>query len=733
MKLLLKYLKPFTIGILLSLAFLFVQSRLELRLPNYMSDIVNVGIQQSGITSATPKAFSVNSFRLMSVFMTEQEKEIIQGSYQLVEKGNAQYSKKYPIVKKENLYIMKKSANVKKTDPIFASASLTMMEFFKSANKETSKEKEADLSTADFSLIYKQLPMLEQLPSSAFQQAREASLKLSDHLGKQIAIHLTKSFYQEIKVDVDAIQTNYIINKGIMMLGVALLGGCLSILVSYNASKIAAKTARHLRRDVFSKVTSFTNDEYDRFGASSLITRTTNDITQVQQIIFLGIRIVCYAPMMGIGGILMALEKSNSMSWIIALACALIVLLIVGVFVVAMPKFKLMQIFIDKLNLVARENLNGMMVIRAFGREQFEEGRFNKANEDLAKNTLFIGRIMAVMMPIITFIMSAVVLLIVWVGAHKISESTMQIGDMMAFMQYTMQIIMAFLMITMMFIFLPRASVSIKRIKEVLDTEPSIKDPINEEAFQPAKRGWIEFNNVSFKYKGAEEDVLHNVSFKAKPGTITAIIGSTGSGKSTLVNLIPRFYDVSSGQIRVNGVDVRHVHQHTLRNVIGYIPQKGMLLSGTIASNLKYGKKEATMEEVIEAAEVAQAKTFIESLDEQYEAPIAQNGSNVSGGQKQRLSIGRALVKKPDIYIFDDSFSALDFKTDIKLRRALKQYIQHGTIILVAQRISTIMHADNIIVLAKGIIVGSGKHEQLLKTCPTYYEIATSQLSKEEL
>ena len=450
-------------------------------------------------------------------------------------------------------------------------------------------------------------------------------------------------------------------------------------------------------------------------------------------LLMMGIRMICYAPIMGIGGVIMALRKSSSMSWIIALACVLLICLIMVVFVVAMPKFKLIQKLIDRLNLVSRENLNGLMVIKAFGTEEFERNRFDKSNRDLTRVNLFVNRVMVFMMPAMNLIMNGVMLLIVWIGSHQIAQSSMQVGDMMAFMQYSMQIIMSFLMISMMFIMVPRAAVSGDRISEVLETEPSIKDPGSPKPFLDSRKGYIEFKNVSFRYHGADNDVLEDITFTARPGETTAFIGSTGSGKSTLVNLIPRFYDVTSGEILVSGVNVKDVNQHDLHDQIGYVPQKGVLLSGTIDSNLKYGDKDASEEDVMAAATVAQAMEFISQKDEGFESPIAQGGSNVSGGQKQRLSIARALVKKPCIYIFDDSFSALDFKTDAALRSALKKYTGDSTVLIVAQRVSTIMNAEQIIVLDDGRIVGKGTHSELLENCPTYYEIAASQLSKEEL
>ncbi len=731
MKLIIKYLKPFTIGVILSLAFLFIQARMDLSLPNYMSDIINVGIQQGGITEAAPKVVSENGYRLMTVFMTSSDKQVVAANYKLIKMGDISYTKTYSLVKTSNIYVLKNKTNILALNKIFGHATATMMNFARDMNKTPTTG--SNTTAVDFKKIYLLLPTLEKLPTTAFDKSRTEADKLQVSLQNQMATSLTKKFYQEAGVNTDAIQTDYIVNKGLMMLVLALVGGISAVVVGFYASRIAARVAQNMRHDVFEKVTSFANTEFEQFGASSLITRTTNDITQVQSLVFLGIRILCYAPILGIGGVMMALQKSNSMSWIIALAIMLLIGVIIAVFIIAMPKFKVMQKLIDKLNLVARENLSGILVIRAFGSEKFEEKRFNKANTELADNGLFIGRVMALMMPIVTLIMSLVILLIVWVGSHQIANSTMQIGDMMAFMQYTMQIIMAFIMITIMFIMVPRAAVSLKRIKEVLDTDASIKDPIEPKEFIESKRGLVEFKNVTFKYKDADENVLCNISFTAKPGKTTAFIGSTGSGKSTLVNLIPRFYDVNKGKILVNGVDIKDVKQATLHDVIGYIPQKGVLLSGTIDSNIRYGKKDATIDEMNEASVVAQASDFINKLKNKYDAPIAQAGANVSGGQKQRLSIARALVKKPDIYIFDDSFSSLDFKTDANLRLALKKYTKAGTVLIVAQRISTIMNADQIIVLNQGKIVGSGTHKELLKSCPTYLEIATSQLSKEEL
>jgi len=499
------------------------------------------------------------------------------------------------------------------------------------------------------------------------------------------------------------------------------------------SSRIAAGVARNLRNDVFAKVQSFSNEEFDKFSTASLITRTSNDITQMQMVLTMGIRMVFYAPFMGIGGVFMALQKSASMSWIIAAAVVFLIGVILVVFSIVMPKFKLMQKLIDRLNLVSRETLNGLMVIRAFGTDDFEKGRFDDANRALTQNTLFVNRVMTFMMPVMMLVMNGITLLIIWVGAHHVAEAQMQVGDMMAFMQYAMQILMSFMMISMMFIFLPRAAVSARRIAEVLDTAPSITDSENPVHISDGVRGTVEFKNVNFRYRGAEEDVLHDVSFTARPGETTAFIGSTGSGKTTLVSLIPRFYDATGGQVLVNGVDVRDLSQQALRGHIGYIPQKSVLMSGTIGSNIGYGVPDASQQEIETAAEVAQALSFIKEKPGGFESEIAQGGANVSGGQRQRLSIARALAVRPDIYIFDDSFSALDFKTDAALRQALREHTGDSAVIIVAQRVSTILNADRIHVLEGGRVVGSGTHRELLKTCPTYYEIASSQLSEEEL
>jgi ATP-binding cassette subfamily B protein len=520
---------------------------------------------------------------------------------------------------------------------------------------------------------------------------------------------------------------------GLRMLLVAFFGGMASILVGFLSARIATGVARNMRRDVFNKIESFSSNEFDKFSTASLITRCTNDVMQMQMLLTMGLRMICFAPIMGIGGIVMAVSKSPSMSWILAIAVVALFGLILVTMAVATPKFKIIQKMVDKLNLVSRENLSGLMVIRAFATRDYEKQRFSAANEDLTNIGLFINRIMSLMMPMMTIIMNGISLLIIWVGAHRIAASSIQIGDMMAFVQYAMQVLMSFMMISMMFFMIPRAAVSAARISEVLETGLSIVDPPNPKIFPADKQGLVEFQHVHFRYHGAEEDALNDISFTALPGQTTAIIGSTGSGKSTIANLALRFYDVSRGQILVDGVDVREVSQKALRSKIGYVPQKGVLLSGTIAFNLRYGKRDAGNDEVEKAAMVAQASDFIEERDGRFDSPIAQGGANVSGGQKQRLSIARALVKKPEIFIFDDSFSALDFKTDAALRRALKENTENTTVIVIAQRVSTIMNAEQILVLDEGRIVGRGTHRQLLAECKEYFEIASSQLSKEEL
>ncbi|HZW49374.1 MAG TPA: ABC transporter ATP-binding protein [Bacillota bacterium] len=738
-----KYLKPFLISLALAILLLFGQATTDLNLPNYMSDIVNVGIQQNGIEHATPDAISPAGLKLMTTFMVDSEKALVSENYTLMSTvdlntaGKA-YLTVYPKAGTQ-LYIKKSVDETTSTnlDSAFGTSTWTLINVMKDLSTQpgavSTTGTSTDLQNVDITKLYLMQPMLDNLPKSVITAAHEKALESDSSILKQSGILLAKIFYTEIGADAGAMQNAYIVHIGLLMLLIAFLGGTASILVSLLSSRIAAGVARNLRRDIFNKIQDFSNNEFDKFSTASLITRCTNDITQIQQLLMMGIRIICYAPIMGIGGVMMAISKSSSMSWIIAAAVTTLVGMIMVITSIALPKFKIIQKLVDRLNLVSRENLSGMMVIRAFGTQKYEQQRFETANQDLTATNLFVNRIMVFMMPAMMLIMNATTLTIVWVGAHQIAESSMQVGDMMAFMQYAMQIIMSFLMISMMFIFVPRAAVSADRIAEVLETENSVLDTQNPREFDPDKKGLVEFKGVHFRYHNAEEDALEDITFTAKPGETTAIIGSTGSGKSTIANLMLRFYDVTEGQICIDGVDLRDVRQKELRAKIGYVPQEGVLFSGTIGSNLRYAKKEASEEEIETAAKIAQALDFVREKPDGFNSTIAQGGSNVSGGQKQRLSIARALVKEPEIFIFDDSFSALDFRTDAALRKALKQYIGYSTVIVIAQRVSTIMNAEQIIVLDDGRIVGMGTHQELLKTCAQYLEIASSQLSKEEL
>ncbi|GAB6118733.1 ABC transporter ATP-binding protein [Thermoanaerobacter brockii subsp. lactiethylicus] len=735
-----KYLKPYVLLLFLAVFFIFVQAMSDLSLPDYMSKIVNIGIQQGGITNAVPEAIRKSQMDKLLLFVTPEEKEEILKDYTLVDKSSADYNKyvkKYPILSKEPVYVLKNidSSEIDKINLALGKAWLTVtgIEQAKANAKNGSIEFNGKEIPANVDLF----TVMSQLPEEQLLQIRDEMNKkfasLGDNMIIQAAVMAVKNEYKAIGINTDRIQTNYILHTGFIMLLITGLSALSTILVAFFGSRIAAAVARDLRRDLFVRVESFSNAEFDKFSTASLITRTTNDITQIQMLLVIMIRMVFYAPIMGIGGVFRALSKSVSMSWIIALAVIVLLGIILVLYSIAMPKFKLMQKLIDRLNLVTRENLSGIMVVRAFNNQKFEEERFDKANQDITKVGLFVNRAMAFMFPSMMLVMNGITLLIVWVGAHQIQNSSMQVGDMMAFMQYAIQIISAFLMLSMLFIMIPRASVSAERIAEVLATEPSIKDPQNPKQFNEDMAGSIEFKNVSFKYPGAEEYALKDINFKVLPGQTVGIIGKTGSGKSTLVNLILRFYDVTEGQVLVDGVDVREVRQEDLRSRIGYVPQKSWLFSGTIKSNLKYGNDQATDEEVKEAAEIAQAMEFINEKTKKFDSEIAQGGTNVSGGQKQRLSIARALVKKPEIYIFDESFSALDFKTESALRKALRERLKSSTVIMVSQRVSTLLHADQIIVLEEGKIVGIGKHKELLKNCQTYREIALSQLSEEEL
>ena len=741
MKVIMKYLKPFAGTILVSLLILFGQAIGELSLPNLMSDIVNTGIQNGGVEQEAPEALPAEGFALMTLFMDEEDKETFQNSYQLIEGGAAEaeaYSAEFPESQETDIYVLDETDQEKLSslESIFSKASYSFVTFMQEMGGQqggtAAVDAESGFENVDLDQLYALVPQLQQLPQEAFTASMDVADAAEPMLYSQIGILFTKLFYQDLGADMDALQNQYIMTKGAQMLAIAVAVSVASVAVAYFSSRIAAKVSGRMRRDVFAKVESFSNTEFDNFSTASLITRTTNDVQQIQQLITIGIRMLCYAPILATGGLIMAIDKSVSLAWTIAVAVIALIGIMMSILSIAMPKFKVLQSLTDRLNLVSRENLSGMMVIRAFGNEPFEENRFNDANEDYTYTNRFVQRLMSLLMPAMMLVMNGVSLLIIWFGSQQVADSALQIGDMMAYIQYVMQIIMAFLMISMMFIFLPRASVSATRIGEVLDTDLSITDP-NDAQPSLKNEGLITFKDVSYHYPKASENVLNNISFTARPGETTAIIGSTGSGKSTLINLIPRFYDVTDGAIEIDGIDIRKMTQADLRANIGYVPQKGMLFSGNIVSNIAYGKDDASTDEIMKALEVAQAKNFVSEMEDGIETAIAQGGGNVSGGQKQRLSIARALVKKAPIYIFDDSFSALDFKTDAALRSALDAYTDNATVLIVAQRISTIMDAEQIIVLDKGRIVGIGTHDALMKNCETYQEIAKSQLSEEEL
>jgi len=742
---LLKYLKPYLLLILIAIALLFVQANADLALPDYLSKIVNIGIQQGGVPDAIPEAIRQTEMNKLTIFMSAEDKTRMLSDYTLVDKNTPAYAadvKLYPVLAQEPVYVRNNITSAESTwlNPVMGKSFL-IVSGIKQVMADPAK---ASALATSMGFDISRLPtgvdiftVLGQLPAAQLSQLGSTFdskfTALGDRMIIQAAAAPIKAEYIALGMDTGKLSSNYTIHIGMLMLLVTLLSGTCTILVGYLAAQTAAGLARDLRRNVFQRVESFSSTEFDKFSTASLITRSTNDITQIQMVVIMMMRMVFYAPIIGIGGVIRAIGKSANMWWIIALAVVVLLGLILTVFMIALPKFKIIQSLIDRLNLVTRENLSGMMVIRAFNMQSFEETRFDKANKDVTSNLLFINRIMVVMMPVMMMVMNGVTLLIIWVGAHQVAQSSMQVGDMIAFMQYAMQIVFAFLMLAMMFIILPRAAVAGDRIADVLETEPAIKDPQDPKHFYKPFKGMVEFRNVSFHYPGAEEDVLHNISFTAQPGQTTALIGTTGSGKSTIVSLIPRFYDVSEGAIFVDGIDIREVTQHDLRDQIGYVPQKGMLFSGTIESNLLYGDENASAEELKLAADVSQASEFIFTNPDGMQTEVAQGGMNVSGGQKQRLSIARALVKKPCIYIFDDSFSALDFKTDAALRKALKEHTGSSTMFLVTQRIATIKNAEQIIVLDEGKIVGKGTHEELMTDSEVYRGIALSQLSMEEL
>jgi len=738
-------LKPYLALILLTIVLLFVQANADLALPDYLSKIVNNGIQQGGVENAVPHAIRQSEMNRLFLFTSAEEKTLIANSYSLVDQNSPeydQYVKEYPTLVNEAIYVRKDldQAQINQLNPVMAKSFLVVYTIQQAMTDPSKAALLAQGSQFDLSKLPPGMDLFTALGMMPAQQLskmtaaiNEKFATLGDSMINQMAVGAVKAEYEALGINGNKLQTDYILRTGGMMLLISLLGGACTVATGLLAARTAAGAARDIRKGVFKKVESFSSTEFDKFSTASLITRTTNDVTQVQMVIFMIMRMVFYAPIIGVGGVIRAIGKGASMWWIIAVAVVALLSLILIVFAIALPKFKIMQTLVDRLNLVTRENLSGMMVIRAFNKQEYETRRFDKANRDLTDTSLFIARVMVTMMPVMMLIMNGLSLLIIWVGAHQVAESTMQVGDMMAFMQYAMQIVFAFLMLSMMFIFLPRASVSGGRIADVLETKTVINDQPVPQGFHEPFVGRVEFRNVTFRYPDAQDDVLHNITFTAEPGQTTAIIGSTGCGKSTVINLIPRFYDVTEGAVYVDGTDVRQIRQSDLRDKIGYIPQKGLLFSGTIESNLLYADKNASREVLEEAVDIAQASEFILTSPEGFAAEIAQAGANVSGGQKQRLAIARALVKKPPIYIFDDSFSALDYKTDSALRRALKEKTENSTLLIVTQRVATIKNAEQIIVLDEGRVVGFGKHRDLLENCETYREIAFSQLNKEEL
>lgn len=770
MKKLFRFLRPYSGSVLMILIVLMVQAYCDLSLPTYTSDIVNVGIQQSGITEKVPDEIAKEDLEHLLLFVPSAQQKTVQEAFEESQKSYDYDGKVLALkesVKEEQeeelasvlavpmmmvsgidsgsdtAVQMEEEMRQKMKEQMQAAAQEQMqaaaqgqMQAVPQAQMqaEVQSQTETKLPDVDSMTLYEMIGMMDpKQRDPMIDQMEEQMAKLPETMTEQAATVYVKAAYEKIGLDTGKMSSSYIMQTGAKMLGLAALGMLASILVGLMASKVAAGIGQGLRRDVFQKVVGFSNAEFDKFSTASLITRSTNDIQQIQLLMVMLLRMVLYAPIMAAGGVWKVFNTNVDMCWIIGLGILMILLVVIALFVLVMPKFEIVQNQIDRLNLVSREILTGLPVIRAFGTQEYEEERFDGANKDLTKTNLFVNRAMTFMMPMMMLIMNAVTVLIVWVGGHSINDGAMQVGDMMAFIQYTMQIIMSFLMICMISVMLPRAAVSAERVDEVLKSQTLIHDPKEAKTFSKEGKGEVCFDHVSFRYPGAEEYVLEDISFTAKPGETTAFIGSTGSGKSTLVNLIPRFYDVTEGKIMIDGEDIREVTQHDLREKIGYVPQKGVLFSGNVASNILYGNPDGTQEEMEEAAKIAQATEFIEHKKKRYQSPISQGGANVSGGQKQRLSIARAIAKHPEIYIFDDSFSALDYKTDVTLRKALKEKTADSTVLIVAQRISTILQAEQIIVLDNGKVVGKGTHKELLKNCEAYYQIASSQLSEKEL
>lgn len=761
MKNLFKYAASYWKAMIAIVLILVVQAYCDLSLPAYTSDIVNVGIQQGGIEDEVPRQIATEEMEKLLLFVSEDDQQTVLDAYT---EDNTSYKKEAYVLKdsvaededtmedlKDILQIpmmmtsgiesgsdttkqmedkLKEQMSQGMAQSMPQGADRTMPEGMPQG--ESQAESQA-VSLDDMSMfdLLKMLPAEQR--ATMVEKIEEQMSEMPDTILDQAAVSFCRSAYKDLGMNMDQTQIHYLLKTGGQMAALALLGMAASIMVAFLASRVGASAGRDLRSGVFHKVVGFSNNEFNHFSTASLITRSTNDIQQIQMLIVMLLRMVLYAPILAIGGVLQVMKTNVSMSWIIGLAVIIIAFVVLLLFLVVMPKFKVLQNLVDKLNLVTREILTGLPVIRAFSTEKHEEERFDDANRTLTKTNLFVNRAMTFMMPVMMLVMNGVSVLIVWTGAHGISDGQMQVGDMMAFIQYTMQIIMGFLMLCMISIMLPRAAVAADRVEEVLKSETMIHDPKQEKHFPEDGKGVLTFDHVSFRYPGADEDVLEDITFTANPGETTAIIGSTGSGKSTLVNLIPRFYDVTSGDIMLDGVDIREVKQQELREKLGYVPQKGVLFLGDIASNIMFGNSHGSDDEMIEAAEIAQATEFIDTKPEKYKSPISQGGSNVSGGQKQRLSIARAIAKHPQVFIFDDSFSALDYKTDVTLRRALAEKTSGSTVLIVAQRISTILHAEQIIVLDEGKVAGKGTHAELLKNCPVYREIAESQLSRKEL